>query len=63
MEFKIEAADVAGVGGVFLALVTRHGVFFHGANALALVKNNLSVYFISKLLFQKKRNTLHAAGS
>ena len=56
MEFKIEAANVAGVGGVFLALVTRHGVFFHGADALAVVKNDFSVYFISKLLFQKRKD-------
>ena len=35
--------------------MTRHGVFFHGANALALVKNDFSVYLILKLLFQKRK--------
>ena len=29
--------------------------FFHGANALALVKNDFSNYFISKLLFQIRK--------
>ena len=55
MEFKIEAANVAGVGGVFFGVGNASRSFFHGANALALVKNDFSVYFISKLLFQKRR--------
>ena len=35
----------------FLALVTRHGVFFHGANALALVKKIFPL-----ILFQNCRS-------
>ena len=52
---KLKLPTLLALVEFFLALVTRHRVFFHGANALALVKNDFSVYFLSKLLFQKEK--------